>query len=67
MYMYMCIYIYIYWKMYTAKLNGEPHPNLIGKFESNLIIAEPEPCDMNHWYGSESAEESNVGVEATLN
>lgn len=34
--------------MYIAELNGEPPLNLIRKFEfgSNLIVTEPEPCDI---------------------
>jgi hypothetical protein len=35
-------------KLYIFEPNDEPYPNLIRKFEfeSNLIVAEPEPCDI---------------------
>jgi hypothetical protein len=36
--------------IYIAEPKVEPHPNLTGKFEpkSNLIIVEPEPCDLGN-------------------
>ena len=41
-------YIYIY--IFEPK--AEPHSNLVGKFEpeSNLIVVEPEPCDITYIY-----------------
>jgi hypothetical protein len=47
---YILSYKYLYFEnMYMDEPNGEPYPNLVGKFkfESNFILAEPEPCDLS--------------------